>query len=461
MPTVATKTDVLEGRACVISYTRDVSSFYLRVRVPSKGGYKSRRIDGAETLQQAVAAALDTYLQLGSEDAPKPRRGQAHGTEKRTQNQKIEVWVRNYINNQKELADAGVIKPLTFTNKKQTLIKHILPYCEFAGLAKTTDIKVGSFDRYQTWRSKDNPTALTLKKEAAVVANLIGFLIKNKLLDAYEAAQKAQIPPKIRIVDSDYSSNPPIRDEEDWKAILTEMRRWIKEGDDHPKPQVKLHRQMFYALLLFLKQTGCRPVEARSLRWSDIEVEDIGRVNSKGERVSRFVTHSRILASKTGAIREVTSNSAGTLARWKKQAQDYLHLKQEKNALGYNYEITDNDYVFGLPLPEGVEVTSYNTLNKNWKKLMSKCEGKIKGPLLSERPYTIYSMRSSRAQQLMNEGVDVYLAANQLGHSVAMLEKVYARHHQRRRATTEAAAIEFGRRKADSRLATIEEAIND
>ena len=81
MPTIASKTPVLEGRAEVVSYTRDAAAFYLRVRVPEKGGYKSRRIDGADTAQKAVEAALDTYLMLGSPAEPaKPRRGTKEGT---------------------------------------------------------------------------------------------------------------------------------------------------------------------------------------------------------------------------------------------------------------------------------------------------------------------------------------------------------------------------------------------
>ena len=81
MPTIAVKASVLDGRAEVVAYMRDSSKFFLRVRVPEKTGYKSRRIDGVETLDAAVDAALDTYVQLGSADQPsKPRRGAKQGT---------------------------------------------------------------------------------------------------------------------------------------------------------------------------------------------------------------------------------------------------------------------------------------------------------------------------------------------------------------------------------------------
>ena len=60
----------------------------------------------------------------------------------------------------------------------------------------------------------------------------------------------------------------------------------------------------------------------------------------------------------------------------------------------------------------------------------------------------------------MDMGVDVYFAANQLGHTFAILEKVYARLPQRRRATTEAAHIEFGKRKDNNQIINIEQVLN-
>ena len=95
-------------------------------------------------------------------------------------------------------------------------------------------------------------------------------------------------------------------------------------------------------------------------------------------------------------------------------------------------------------------------MNKDWRKVLDRLEGQLKGPTMSEHKYSIYSLRSSRAQELMDKGVDVYLAATQLGHSVAILEKVYARLPQRRRATKEAASIEFGKRKISSQIVSLD-----
>ena len=96
-----------------------------------------------------------------------------------------------------------------------------------------------------------------------------------------------------------------------------------------------------------------RPSEERNLRWKDVETEDVGRFSktqwekdmafmqdqdvdpyrdfSAEEasamelgRVSRYVTHLKITQSKTKSMREVTSNSAETLARCKTWQIEYL-----------------------------------------------------------------------------------------------------------------------------------------
>lgn len=496
MPTIAVKASVLGGRAEVVAYTRDSSKFFLRVRVPEKAGYKSRRIDGVETLDAAVDAALDTYVQLGSADQPsKPRRGTKQGTKIVSSRRGVFTWLDQFLDDQREQCEAGIIKGVTLKNKEEIVRKHLKPYLQSQGVARANQIKVGIFDKYESWRVERNrqegnesPSKLTLRKEAALIGNFVGYLVKNRCIDAYEAAQKKDIAPKIRLSDSDFDSNPPIRDDDEWRMILSEIRKWVKEGALHQNPRTLIYRRMFWTLVLLLKQTGMRPSEARNLRWKDVETEDVGRFSktqwekdmafmqdqdvdpyrdfSAEEasamelgRVSRYVTHLKITQSKTKSMREVTSNSAETLARWKNWQKEYL-MDIQSRVRGFDYELSENDLVFGIPEHNGIQITTYNTLNINWRKIIQRCGNKLKGPMMSEHKYTIYSLRATRAQELMDMGVDVYLAATQLGHTVAILEKVYARLPQRRRATTEAAHIKFGKRKDNNQIINIEQVLN-
>ena len=117
---------------------------------------------------------------------------------------------------------------------------------------------------------------------------------------------------------------------------------------------------------------------------------------------------------------------------------------------------TVDDLFFGIPERNTVRIISYNTLNINQRNIIKRCSSSLQGPVISEHKYTTYSLRSTRAQELINMGVDVYLAATQLGHTVAMLAKVYARYTQRRRATQEAAHIEFGKRQNNSEMVSLD-----
>ena len=62
MPTIATRKPVLDGRAEVITYTRDTSAYYLRQYIKEKRGYKTTRIYDVETEDDACGKALDIFI---------------------------------------------------------------------------------------------------------------------------------------------------------------------------------------------------------------------------------------------------------------------------------------------------------------------------------------------------------------------------------------------------------------
>ena len=111
----------------------------------------------------------------------------------------------------------------------------------------------------------------------------------------------------------------------------------------------------------------------------------------------------------------------------------------------YNKTFDQSQPVFSSLKNGGYVVPFPVSFHKAFHDIMRGLDGSLRGARLSERPYTQYSFRSTRAQELLELGVDVALAAKQLGHTPGMLLKVYARLPLRERATREAARIEFGK----------------
>ena len=58
---------------------------------------------------------------------------------------------------------------------------------------------------------------------------------------------------------------------------------------------------------------------------------------------------------------------------------------------------------------------------------MQELSGQLVGHKFSDRPYTIYSMRSTFIENGLLSGMDVFLLSRICGHSVNMLQ----RHHER------------------------------
>ena len=136
------------------------------------------------------------------------------------------------------------------------MLKHLQGYLLYAGITTVGQIKVGCFDRYQVWRIEMNaadgrnpPSNLTLKKEATIISGFICCLVKKRLLDPYEVAQKQDISSKIRLSDTDFDSNPPIRDTEEWLKILVfkEQKKQQQPGlssiYDHINTQTKYSKK--------------------------------------------------------------------------------------------------------------------------------------------------------------------------------------------------------------------------
>ena len=71
MPRISQKQAVLNGRGAVVQFASGSSAggWFYRELVPGTKSYRTRRIEGAQTLEEAVSAATDVAFQLNSASA--------------------------------------------------------------------------------------------------------------------------------------------------------------------------------------------------------------------------------------------------------------------------------------------------------------------------------------------------------------------------------------------------------
>ena len=89
-------------------------------------------------------------------------------------------------------------------------------------------------------------------------------------------------------------------------------------------------------------------------------------------------------------------------------------------------------------------------IGRQWRDICNllSAEGKLKGHKFSDRPYTLYSMRSTFIENHILRGTYAYLLARICGNSVATIMQTYERIDIRRR-TKELTDIEFGSKKGN------------
>ena len=487
MPAKAESRKVLDGRAEVLSYKNKPDVFYLRAYVPEREGYRSLKIEGVSDLDTACKASLDVYLDLSKADKPRVVRDKTSSSTRSSGVKKVLLTdaVAIHLKEQQDRVHSGIIKQGYWDTIQPHLNLHFLPYCQSQGLVYTRDIKMGCLDAYPTFKLNSNKRS-TVKTQLTTIKAFFKALARKRLLDPYEAALIEEIVPKIKLRDIDLSANPPFRDETEWLEFVKVLHQWVKEGEKTNNPKILYYRRRFWSLVMCLKQSGARPGEMLSLKWSDIETEDIGRFSETKEQedfefyrqqgwseadikdlpeeareaigiVPRYITHLRIIDTKTGTPREVTCNSAEVLSRLKKfQLERVAYLNKKYPATPI--ELTPDTKVFDYAMGGNWISTKYDTYTKTWIELMERAKDRLKGPLLSDEPYHIYSLRSTRAQELLHLGVDVAVAAKSLGHSASTMLRVYARLPVRSQAMKAAVdGIQFGRTKTNNKIVELDD----
>jgi hypothetical protein len=169
-------------------------------------------------------------------------------------------------------------------------------------------------------------------------------------------------------------------------------------------------------------------------RLNDNDLDIIGRVPDIWSDI-------KVTSAKTKTTRVIPCQEYKELKRLR-DFQIY-HCKQKHE--WWNLPAGEpNTFVFGHPGAE-LRPHPYSNYSRCWEGIRKRVQNKLEGHFLSNKPYTIYSMRSSFIENNLIAGKDMFMIAKIAGHDPAMLMKHYERIDVRKR-TRELSQIQYGKK---------------
>lgn len=503
MATIGEKQQVLNGRGIVGRWDEGTSAgkYFYRERVTEDGKrkYKYRVLEGVTTLIEATEKAAEAAIAMATGapteaqqrasnnplealEASTRVQAQLLGTIKqnKTAGISIEKATAEFMKFHDKRRRAEVIAEATYENKRGIIENHLTDYLKYKSITSTNQIKRTTFDDYLSFRAK--ATRLVQQRECSVIGEWLKFLDDHEYIDV-RLLRGRTILPRVEVRMTDRMANPAINPD-DWRVIVNYVRNeWRQEPLQGNGIQKKLnkswfYRNLFWHYILLSKNSGMSPEEVLKLKWKNVEIKDVGRISKTkreeeyeelrsdgidvlGEdietdandwapedtfgREERLIAYIYTIRSKTKEAREIPCNQGKELRRWINFVREHMEEHEIK------WELNANSYVFANPWNE-MKPVHLRKVQQHWRDITDKLskEGKLKGHRFSDKPYTLYSMRSTFIEDHLLKGTDLFLLARIAGHDVKELMQSYERLDIRSRAK-EITNIQYGKTKSEAK----------
>ena len=371
-------TDVQELKSGLIIFRRtDVKhrNWYCRIKVPKEDRYKTVSLKTSD-INDARNKAFDHDADIRfrvKHEVPIFEKSFAQ-------------VAKEYSDFQKAAAEAGQITMGRWGIVDSYIRLHLIPY---VGSHQITLIGEEKWRSYPHWRKKNGKSIgpggvkdSTIRHEMMTFRAIMNFAASKQYI------RESQVPrgrlPKDNGRREEFTP-------QEYRHLHTFARQWIKQASND---YTEWCRTIAYNFMLVMTNTGMRTMEARNLRWRDID--------------SRTDAHERtfvcINVRGKGKFRELVA--AGNVA-------SYL---DRIRALSKSTK--PDDFVFtthnGKPASSLYHSLILDLLEKS---------GLLYGPNKSQR--SSYCFRHTYATFRLKEGLDVYFLAKQMGTSVKMIEDYY------------------------------------
>jgi integrase len=222
----------------------------------------------------------------------------------------------------------------------------------------------------------------TIRFEMSIFGSIMNYAIKKRYVPA---SQRFDERPKLKTMRRDEFTL------EEYRKLHTIGRKWISEAD---KPSSIWYRTVAYNMILIACNTGMRPTEMKHLRWRDI-------MPAKDREGREIVV---LFVQGKGKSRKLVAP---------KSVGDYL---ERVRAISKATEPDNRVFTTVTGKPSS---TLYGRLIADLLDKASLREG------AQGVPRSTYCFRHTYATLRLQEGVDVYFLAEQMGTSVHMIEQHY------------------------------------
>ena len=441
---------ILGGRAAILCYETEPLLWQYRQKKENAKAYVHRSLNEPD-LAKAAKRGEELYFQLQNVNKPS--------------NTLIKEAINQWIEIKEQRQASGQLTMSTVRGTISALRTAVLLYLtKEKKLRKIGDIKQDTFMDYIQWRNtkawklidrdgqQKPPQPSTIKRDFVHVHD---FYVNNLIPRGY--ATHCPSLPSIVVRQDKMDANPPIPLDSDWPQIYRYFEKWAEEKRHHPNgARIYAFRQMVRHFILICYNSGCRPKELlgeiekhRSphpeggwmvndlvkggLRWCDVEVEPQVHQTVGGKSFEFLEAVLYIRQSKTGQPREIPTNTGSYFVRWRKLCDQF----RKENGLP---KLTPKDYVFFNPFTN--RPYPYTQVSKSWDEMRTNLSLVLNGSK-SNKPYTLYSLRSSYITNQIDEGKDVYLIKKITGHSIEVLNRHYDKSDLRKR-RSEATARTYG-----------------
>ena len=257
---------------------------------------------------------------------------------------------------------------------------------------KITDFSESEITRFFDWR-RANP-----KKKAPTNSTILAEMSHFKTFADW-CYRRGYIKSRVEFDRPSLNENrrPHFGDKE-WAKLTRFLREWVKQGKTKSGP-IYRDRIMLTNYVLILANTGIRVGEARNLKWSDIDTFE-------GDNETQNIVLQ--VKGKTGA-REVVARTP--------KVKDYLERIWVLRCEELNAKPTMDEFIFCHK--DGTQIHSFK---KGFNALIK--EAGVEFDSNGQRR-VIYSLRHTYATFRLQEGVNHYVLARNMGTSVKMLESFY------------------------------------